>query len=232
MPSDPCSEDVPGWRREDFIRRLRARDGQLTVVDSVAGRGVFVPARHTGAVTTVALAVLSACGLSVALLAAYVAIRDGMPQLWIGVGLCGVLGALFAVGVAGSLRQRRTARCGIVLTPEAVVVETVVPAVIIPWSRLEEIHTFHLRWGWGPMPAPTQNWIGFVVDEPGAIEGVGRPAAAVAKRLKSRPTVGVFATEILRIDPLAALAGMQWYLEHPEDRGRLGSVAGLNPFGR
>lgn len=129
------------------------------------------------------------------------------------------------------MRQRRAARRGIVLTPEAVVVETLVPAVVIPWSGLREIHTFHLRWGWGSLPAPTQNWIGFVVDDPGAIEGVGRPAAAVEKRLKSRPTVGVFATEILRIDPLAALAGMQWYLEHPEDRHRLATLAGLTPFG-
>jgi len=205
MPSDPRSADVPGWRREDFIRRRRARDGQLTVVDSVAGRGVFVPARHTGAVTTVVLTLLSGIGLGVAVFATYFAIRDGLPQLWIAVGLSGAPGALFALGVVGSLRQRRAVRRGIVLTPEAVVVETLVPAVVIPWSRLREIHTFHLRWGWGPLPAPTQNWIGFVVDDPGAIEGVGRPAAAVEKRLKSRPTVGVFATEILRIDPLAVL---------------------------
>ena len=72
---------------------------------------------------------------------------------------------------------------GIVLTPEAVVVETLVPAVVIPWSGLREIHTFHLRWGWGPL------------------------------------------------DPLSALAGMQWYLEHPEDGHRLATLAGLTPFG-
>lgn len=135
-------------------------------------------------------------------------------QAWQALG-ASPLGALLAyVGYVG-LRLRTLPHRGVLLLPDAVVLQTRLDSTRIPWSEIRKIRAHWTRWrrGFRSPDEPVRNWLSFELrGEPlGALDPEGRPRSPWVE-----PTA-------LAVDPEVALSVIRYYQEHPAHRDELGS---------
>ena len=176
------------------------RDPRL--VETSAGRALLLPVNPPGAGVTVGLVVLGV----LLVLGGGIGASEGH---WGGLGAI-LVGALLMLGGYASVRARLIPDRGVALLPAGVLLRTRREPVALAWEAITGLRTHWTRRVRGAMPSPDEmvhNWLTFEVA--GSSHGVSMDPTTFA------------------IDPVAALALLQHYLDHPDDRPELGTDRSL-----
>ena len=208
------------WRRHRRPVPPHDYEGRL-------GAGLALPFRPVSWRTIVAislLALLCLGGALTAVLGLTDVARPDTAGAVVAAVLLGGFGLVMAIGAYGGARSRLARDRCILLTPDGIVLSAERTPVRMPWHavvRLRPHWTLPPRSGFLPRTNPVRNWLTFEVHDE-LVDGRTRMSAFVGT---DEPTVDV---DSLAVDPHLALAVIRFYLENPEERGDLRSVAALD----
>lgn len=135
------------------------------------------------------------------------------------------IGVLFLLGAWGGITGSRRRDKGLLLTPEALVLNTQAEPMRIPWDAVLAVRPHWSRFRpsgdlFRSPEDPVHNWLSFPAD-PARVEGenpLGRMAGTPA------PTMDA---EKIAVDREGAVAVLRYYLEHPAARAELGGPSSL-----
>ncbi|MGW5051982.1 hypothetical protein [Actinokineospora sp. NPDC004072] len=179
--------------------------------------GLLLPSRRT---SRTAAFVLVGVGVGLAALSGFLVTAQPVIAVVGGVVL-GLLGVLLIAAGLFALKHRPVST-GLVLTPEAVVLTWLRPAVRLPWDAISEVRPLAVRLGRSP-EAPSRNYLGLAsrskVD-------VGERMRKVAVRFGPDVACAV-AVGSLDVDQLVVLHTLAYYRDHPEARAELAGDAAV-----
>lgn len=215
MESLPCPKV---WRRPDGTPRQDStpRGAVCTVVqDGVSG--LLLPTRAT---SKAAVYVLLGVGIALAVLSGFLVTGTAAIGVVGGVvlGLLGVL--LIAAGLFA--RKHRPVATGLVLTPDAIALTWLRPAVRLPWDEISEFRPLSLRMGRSP-DAPRRNYLGLVcTTKPNVGERMRKVAVRFGPDVACAVPVGS-----IDIDQLVLLHALAYYRDNPDARSELAGDAAV-----